>query len=272
MMSVNRREFLKIAGLSALFGIGAKSVFQLLAPGELEASLLPLQKEKKIQWAMAIDMKKVDDNLLKKAADACHRYHNVPKIPGPKELKWIWSEDFEHSFPDQAEGAYVTEEVEKMHFPLLCNHCDNPPCCRVCPTRATFKREDGIVMMDWHRCIGCRFCMAACPYGSRSFNWGDPRRVMKDKELKKLNPDFPTNKEFPTRTKGVVEKCTFCYDRIDKGEYPVCVETANKIKKGSFIFGNILDPDSEIREVLKKRFSLRRKPELGTGPNIFYLI
>ncbi len=272
MMSINRREFLKIAGLTTLFSIGAKSVFELLAPGQLEASLPPLQKEKKIQWAMAIDMKKVDDKLLKEVIKACHRYHNVPKIPGPKELKWIWEEDFEHSFPDQAEGAYITEEVEKMRFPLLCNHCDNPPCCRVCPTRATFKRKDGIVMMDWHRCIGCRFCMAACPYGSRSFNWGDPRMVMKDERLKKLNPDFPTNREFPTRTKGVVEKCTFCYDRIDKGEYPICVETANKMKKGSFIFGNILDSDSEVREVLKKRFSLRRKPELGTGPNIFYLI
>jgi len=271
-MGVNRREFLKIIGLSALFGIGAKSALQLLAPGELEASVPPLTKEKKIQWAMAIDMKKVDDKLLDKVIEACHRYYNVPKIPGPKGLRWIWKEDFEHAFPDQAEGAYVTEEIEKMHFPLLCNHCDKPPCCRVCPTRATFKRKDGIVMMDWHRCIGCRFCMAACPYGSRSFNWGDPRRVMKDKELRKLNPDFPTNRKFPTRTKGVVEKCILCYEKIDKGELPLCVETANKIKKGSFIFGNILDPESEIREVLRKRFALRRKPVLGTGPNIFYLI
>ncbi len=270
-MDVNRREFLKIAGLSTLFGVGVNSVFQLLAPGELEASLSPLKKDRKIQWAIAVDMKKVDDRMLDKAVEACHRYHNVPKIPGPKGLKWIWKEDFEHSFPEQ-ENSYVNEEIEKMHFPLLCNHCDNPPCCRVCPTKATFKREDGIVMMDWHRCIGCRFCMAACPYGSRSFNWGDPRRVMTDEELKKLNPDFPTNMEFPTRTKGVVEKCTFCYDRIDKGKRPICVEVANKIKEQAFIFGNILDPESDIRTVLKERFALRRKPELGTGANIYYLI
>ncbi len=266
---ITRRKFLKILGTSAIFGIGGKITLELIAPGQLEAQ--PLSKDKKTQWAIAIDMKKVDDDLLEKCIEACHRYHNVPNIPGPKGLKWIWKEDFEHAFPEQ-ENIYVNEEIEKMHFPLLCNHCDNPPCCRVCPTRATFKREDGIVMMDWHRCIGCRFCMAACPYGSRSFNWGDPRRVMEDPELKRLNPDFPTNRGFPTRTKGVVEKCILCYERIDKGEVPICVETANKIKEGSFIFGNILNPESEIRKILRKRFALRRKPELGTGPNVFYLI
>ena len=87
------------------------------------------------------------------------------------------------------------EEIE-LHIPRRCMHCTNPPCCRVCPTKATWKRaQDGVVMMDQHRCIGCRFCMAACPYGVRSFNWGDPRKADEA-----LNPDFPTNLEYPTRT------------------------------------------------------------------------
>ena len=113
-------------------------------------------------------------------------------------------------------------------FLLLCNHCSNPPCCRVCPTGATWQREDGIVMMDRHRCIGCRFCMAGCPYGSGVSTGEIPRKAPKA-----LNPDFPTNPEFPTRSKGVVEKCTFCAERLAKGLLPACVEAADKIGRRS---------------------------------------
>ena len=101
------------------------------------------------------------------------------------------------------------EEYRHKPVLLLCNQCDDPPCVRYCPTRATWKREDGIVMMDFHRCIGCRYCMAGCPYGSRSFNWRDPRPF-----IKKINL------EFPTRTRGVVEKCNFCVERLAPGSHP----------------------------------------------------
>jgi molybdopterin-containing oxidoreductase family iron-sulfur binding subunit len=121
--------------------------------------------------------------------------------------------------------------------------------------------------MDMHRCIGCRFCTAACPYGSRSFNWGDPRKAPPE-----LNPGFPTNREYPTRSKGVVEKCNFCEERLAKGQLPVCVETANKEAEGAMIFGDLGDPDSEIREFLRENYTIRRKPELGTEPNVFYVI
>jgi molybdopterin-containing oxidoreductase family iron-sulfur binding subunit len=133
---------------------------------------------------------------------------------------------------------------------------------RVCPTQATWKREDGIVAMDWHRCIGCRYCMAACPYGSRSFNWMDPRPYIK-------NP----NPEFPTRTKGVVEKCTFCTERLaGPGGHPrppACVEAC---PEKALVFGNLADPRSPIRELLATRSHIRRKPELGTGPDVFYIV
>jgi molybdopterin-containing oxidoreductase family iron-sulfur binding subunit len=129
----------------------------------------------------------------------------------------------------------------------------------VCPTGATWKREeDGIVMMDLHRCIGCRYCMAACPYGARSFNWVDPRPHVAD-----LNPDFPT------RTQGVVEKCNFCSERLAKGQLPACVEACTE---KALMFGDVNDPKSEIRQVLAKSYTLRRRAELGTGPNVYYLI
>jgi molybdopterin-containing oxidoreductase family iron-sulfur binding subunit len=130
---------------------------------------------------------------------------------------------------------------------------------RVCPTKATWKREsDGIVMMDWHRCIGCRYCVVGCPYGSRSFNWRDPRPFIEE-----------TNTEYPTRTRGVVEKCTFCDSRLDHGQMPACVEAC---KHGALVFGDLEDPDSEVRKLLSEHFTLRRKPALGTQPEVYYIV
>ena len=100
--------------------------------------------------------------------------------------------------------------------------------------------------------------MAACPYGSRSFNWFDPRKY-----LEKINPNFPT------RAKGVVEKCTFCAERLAVGKIPLCVEAC---KENALIFGDIEDPNSPVRKILKERYAIRRKPGLGTGPNIYYVI
>ena len=145
-----------------------------------------------------------------------------------------------------------------MKIPVFCNHCANPPCVRVCPTKATFKRPDGIVMMDYHRCIGCRLCMAACPYGARSMNYRDPRPF-----IAKINSDFPT------RTKGVVEKCNFCEERLAKGQLPACVLAC---KQKAIVFGDIDDPQSDIRKLIEKRFNLRRRAHLGTAPQIYYIL
>ena len=267
MMGMDRREFLRMAGLSALLGLGGKTAFQLLAPGEVEASLaaVPLTAGKK--WGMVVDMTKLDEALMDKCTEACHSFHNVPNLGNPKEeIKWIWKETYEHSFPGQ-ENEYFAESFKEKHLLILCNHCTNPPCCRVCPTKATWKREDGIVMMDPHRCIGCRFCMAACPFGARSFNWGDPRKAPKE-----LNPNFPTNPDYPTRSKGVVEKCNFCAERLAKGQVPACVEAAESLRSDALSFGDLEAPDSKVRELLRSHFSIRRKAELGTGPNVYYIL
>jgi molybdopterin-containing oxidoreductase family iron-sulfur binding subunit len=271
-MGVDRREFLKIAGISTLLGLGGKAAFEILSPGELEASTNTAPLAKGERWAMVVDANKVDQEIIDACIEACHREHNVPNLGNPKEeIKWIWEEDYEHSFPGK-HNPYAAEKVHGKSFLLMCNHCTNPPCCRACPTRATWQRDDGIIMMDMHRCIGCRFCMAACPFGARSFNWGDPRRVTTVPELKELNPEFPPNPEYPTRSKGVVEKCTFCAERIAKGLYPACVEAGNKIKKDSLIFGDLADPDSNVRKALREHFTIRRKPELGTEPNLFFIV
>ena len=259
-MSINRRDFLKIAGLSTIVGLGGMSTAIGLRKN-VEASQIMRDPEALTakRWAMVVNMSKFKDiENIKKIAAACHREHNVPTVENKKhEIKWLWPEKFEHAFPEQ-EDEYLAEEIKDSYVPLLCNHCDNPPCVRVCPTQATYKRPDGIVMMDMHRCIGCRFCMAACPFGARSFNYKDPR---------KLDPGLETNPEFPTRMKGVVEKCTLCYERLAKGLEPACVKESN----GGLIFGDLDDPHSEVRKVLEEHYSIRRKPELGTKPSVYYI-
>jgi len=252
---MNRRDFIKAAGIASL-GIAAKPGWDLLAQEALRQTA-PLTAKR---WAMLIDLKIcADKEGCRDCSVVCHRIHNVPDFGNPKdEVKWIWREPFERVFEDQ-ENQFVPENLERSPVLVLCNHCNNPPCVRVCPTQATFKRPgDGIVMMDWHRCIGCRYCVAACPYGSRSFNWRDPRPFIKELQL-----------DFPTRERGVVEKCTFCEERLAKGLIPACVEAC---KEKALIFGDIEDAESEVRRLLNQRFSIRRKPELGTQPQIYYLV
>ncbi|MBW2108872.1 MAG: 4Fe-4S dicluster domain-containing protein, partial [Deltaproteobacteria bacterium] len=233
-MAVNRRKFLKVAGWSAV-GAVATSARPALAAKELSFTISerffhlfkkPVGAERAEaltakRWAMVVDARQLDEEIIQACREACHKFHNVPDIENPKhEIKWIWEEDYEHTFTD-LQDEFVAESIKDLPFVALCNHCHNPPCVRVCPTKATFKRAtDGIVLMDMHRCIGCRFCMAACPYGSRSFNWVDPRKFL---------PEEEQNPTYPTRMKGVVEKCNFCAERLAEGKLPLCVEVAQKL-------------------------------------------
>jgi molybdopterin-containing oxidoreductase family iron-sulfur binding subunit len=255
-MSVDRRTFLGVAGLSALAAAGKGSLDVLVRGGRAEGAT---GAPPAARWGMVIDLRKcLKEEGCTDCIAACDRTHNVPHFDErAHEIKWIWREPFAKVFSGQA-NRYTADAFRGTSLPVLCNHCDTPPCVRVCPVKATWKRADGIVMMDYHRCIGCRYCVAACPYGARSFNWLDPRP-----RIKELNPDFPT------RTKGVVEKCNFCEERLAKKQLPACVEAC---EAKALVFGNLNDPASEARNLLRTRYAIRRKPELGTGPNVYYLV
>jgi molybdopterin-containing oxidoreductase family iron-sulfur binding subunit len=257
-MEFNRRAFLKIAGLTVL-GLSAKpgwEVFSKIDTPEVSPEAETLAQRK---WGMGIYLQKCwKEEGCRICIDACHRIHNVPNLGILKEeIKWIWTEPYEKVFPEH-EFEVTEEDYQRKPVLLLCNQCENPPCVRYCPTRATWKREDGIVMMDFHRCIGCRYCMAGCPYGSRSFNWKDPRPFIKN-----------INIEFPTRTRGVVEKCNFCVERLSQNKIPACVEAC---KEKALVFGDLKDPTSEIREALKFKTLYQRQPELGTKPKVYYIL
>ncbi len=267
MKDMGRRRFLRLACLTSVIGLAGKAGFSILAPDNADAAMKDIALTGIAKWGMVVDMHKMTDGILKKCMEACHRFHNVPEWGDTRiETKWIWGDTFSHTFPGQGH-EYLDEGILQKNYPVLCNHCDNPPCCRVCPTKATFKGDDGIVVMDPHRCIGCRFCMVACPYGARSFNFGDPRKAPAA-----YNPEFPSNPDYPARTKGVVEKCNFCTERLVKGEIPLCVEAANEESSNTLIFGDLSDHKSDVRMALRSNYTIRRKPELGTGPNIFYIV
>lgn len=249
---ISRKAFLHLSG-AAVIAATTKRMLTAVS-GTVQAAAAVVRPKR---WGMAIDIAKCARlDGCTKCIDACNQLHNVPAIPEAAHVvRWIWKEPFKEAFLAQSDPYMQTVATPVM---VLCNHCDNPPCVRVCPTQATWKRDDGIVAMDWHRCIGCRYCVAACPYGSRSFNWVDPRPYIH-------NP----NPEFPARTKGVVEKCTLCSERLAVGRLPACVDVC---PEKAIVFGNLADPTSEIRQLLGSRYHTRRKPELGTNPSVFYIV
>ncbi|HBT96397.1 MAG TPA: 4Fe-4S ferredoxin [Desulfobulbaceae bacterium] len=276
-MDNNRRSFLKIAGITALAGIGAPVAAHLSSTPAL-ASAAPQEGHKAaaesgerggVRFGMLIDMRKFygHPDMLDKVIAACNKVHNIPHIVDKKtgeadrknEIKWIWKTPYANAFPDQS-AVHSSKTIAGNDFLVLCNHCQAPACVRVCPTKATFVLpENGIVAMDYHRCIGCRFCMMACPYGARSFNWEDPRPYISE-----YNPDFPT------RMRGVVEKCTFCEERLALGQQPACVEAVQD--SGAIVFGDLNNPESQICQVLARENTIQRSPAYGTQPSVFYIV
>jgi Fe-S-cluster-containing dehydrogenase component len=261
-MKTSRRELLIMSGLAAA-GVVCSPLARVVSARSRAAAPVPAPAYPSVakplsakRWGMAVNAWNCPDDC-RDCIDACHLAHNVPDFGNPKdEVKWIWRERFSNIFPAE-NHPYIMDAVKKVPLLVLCNHCDNPPCVRVCPTGATFKRADGIVMMDYHRCIGCKICLAACPYGARSINFRNPRPF-----IKKLNPDYPT------RSKGVIEKCNFCEERLARGLLPACVLAC---KRRALVFGDMEDPASDVRRLLDRGFSIRRKAELGTKPQVYYI-
>ena len=157
-------------------------------------------------------------------------------------------------------GTYP--KVRRMSLPLLCMHCADPPCVKVCPTEASFKRPDGIVDIDADKCVGCRYCMMACPYGSR-FYYGEEQHYFDGGGLTPYE-----EKGYRNHPTGVVIKCNFCAHRVERSEQPACV--ANCPAKAR-IFGDLEDPESEVSRLIVERAGTQLLPERGTNPSVYYL-
>ncbi|MBI4890992.1 MAG: 4Fe-4S dicluster domain-containing protein [Acidobacteria bacterium] len=195
---------------------------------------------------------------------ACTEENNQSRDPQIHWIKVLSMEkekgvDFSHADP-YYHPATVPQEGH-FYVPVACQQCKNPPCTKVCPTGATWSEPDGIVVIDYDWCIGCRYCMAACPYGARHFNWAEP---VLPTDVVNPNTHYLGNRPRP---KGVVEKCTFCIQRTRAGKYPSCVEVC---PVGARKFGNLLDKDSEIRYIIEHKRVLVLKEELNTVPRFFY--
>ena len=158
---------------------------------------------------------------------------------------------------DGARGTYP--DLSRSYLPLACQHCENPACQKVCPTGATYKDDKGRVEIDYDRCIGCRMCMAACPYNARTFNWGEPAR----------DPGFDYgDASVPTRGKGVMEKCTLCKERTDRGDEPMCVACCPADAR---VFGDLADPDSEAARLTASPQAYQLLEDKQTNPQIRYI-
>jgi molybdopterin-containing oxidoreductase family iron-sulfur binding subunit len=200
----------------------------------------------------------------RRCVDSCVEENNLSRAPQVHYIQVLEMHQERGVDLSEAELYYDLDKVPReghFYMPVACQQCERPPCTRVCPVSATWQEPDGIVVVDYDWCIGCRYCMAACPYDARKFNWAEPGLKSKD-----LNTETHYLGNRP-RYKGMVEKCTFCIQRARKGLYPACVEIC---PVGARKFGNLLDPSSEVRYVLKNKRIFVLKEELNTRPKFFY--
>lgn len=151
-------------------------------------------------------------------------------------------------------------DLRMQFLPVNCQHCENPACVSACPVKATYKREDGIVVQDTDKCIGCRYCMVACPYsGTRQFNWKEPEYAI---EIAMGNENAESH-HF-----NVVEKCTFCSHRLAEEQLPACVEACPHLAR---YFGDLDDPNSDVSKAIEGREYFHLLEEKGTKPSVYYL-
>ena len=287
----SRRSFIKnisIAAIStlALSGCNSEALeeffqqnFRTLSKEEKERIVKNLEAKYKKKYGKEFrvsDKPAIDETLFGYALDlskcigcrrcvyACVGENNQSRQPQLHYIEVLQMEkikgiDFAHS-----NVHYNPEKVpEEGHFylPVQCQQCRNPQCTTVCPVKATWQEPDGIVVVDYNWCIGCRYCMAACPYGARHFNWAEP-----EVPVEEMNTETHYLGNRP-RMMGVVEKCTFCIQRAREGKYPSCVEIC---PVGARKFGNLLDPESEIRYILENKRVIVLKQELNTQPKFYY--
>jgi len=231
--TLNRRQFLKSSVGVAAVAVAPGILLYGMANGGSEGA------SAKVRWGMLIDTSHCAEGC-NDCVTACNKENGLSGGVAATDSQWIRKIEIK----EIAGGR-------QLSLPMMCQHCENPPCVDVCPTTASFKRADGIVLVDKHRCIGCRYCMMACPYKARSFV---------HEALHDQNPDVP-------RGKGTVESCTMCVHRVDQGLQPACADAcANK----AILFGNLNDPDSEIAKKIRTVASVQVRADLRLNPGVRY--
>lgn len=251
LKEITRRDFLKVSGATlAVAAVGAGVKLDTPAMAATEGA---------VHYAMVFDMKKCIK--CDSCTIACISENHLP--PGVVYNPVV----------EKEVGHYPN--VRRESLPLICNQCEKPPCVQVCPVNATYKRpEDGIVVIDYDKCIGCRYCLTACPYQMRSFDYGEHYNLEPRKDWYDGAPSPEYNQQ---RTRngvydspiGNARKCTFCLHRITKGLKPACVETCLGHAR---YFGNLADPNDELWELISQNGHMRLKEELGTEPSVYYLL
>lgn len=264
---ISRKEFLKIGATAT----AALAVAELVKPAPAEAA----KTRPKHRYAMVIDLARCIG--CEACTVACKVEHNVPVV-SPKELsrRIQWTEVY---FKEKGEYPYVRTELN----PRPCQQCDNPPCVSVCPVGATYKDKDnGLVLQRYERCIGCRYCAIACPYGARYFNWGKPNY---GGELRSQAYNQDAHPQIQKRYKGIMEKCTFCVERLDRLEakaekegrsitdeelHLVCT-CVNTCMGRARHMGDLNNPDSIVSKLARSSRAFISLEELGTHPKVIYL-
>ncbi len=232
-----------------------------------------------VRWGMVIDLDRC--TACQACVVACRIENNVP-IGGPEELAKeraiFWNQFF-----SKVDGRYPNVKVTM--FPRPCQQCEDPPCVAVCPVAATYKDSDGRVVVRYEKCIGCRYCMVACPYGARYFNWFTPH--YEDSLTNHMNPDIQYDPQGygvgpQPRPKGVVEKCTFCVHRIERAKNegnPIGTEFAGGVvtactqtcPANAIYFGDLEDSNSDVYKLSRSKRAFRLLEDLGTHPQVYYL-
>jgi molybdopterin-containing oxidoreductase family iron-sulfur binding subunit len=271
--TTSSRRNVMLGGAMAAAGLAAVGFSRNLLAAEppKEPAVLKGTGERQARWGMVIDLDKCTG--CGACVASCREENNVPVTGAEgtgKDQAIFWMDMLritEGSFP----------EMRTEIIPTPCNHCENPPCVKVCPVGATYQNDEGIVAQIWGRCIGCRFCTVACPYTRRYFNWAPP--VFTPEEVERLNPDVAT------RPVGVVEKCTFCHHRIrklresvhaskkpitdaDVQHLPACSQSC---PTQAITFGDLNDPESSVSQLAENPRAFRLQEELGTSPKVVYL-
>ncbi len=245
-MDPGRRQFIAKTGGAAGAAAIAPGVF-LTTPAQAKPADQPVSSNKR--WGILVDANKCG-NGCNDCVTACEE-ENGWGSANPSE---------DHSSPEQKAHwirKVTIKEKATQHvttLPMMCQHCENPPCVDVCPTGASFKREDGIVLVDKHICIGCRYCMMACPYKARSF----------------IHEDLKDQKPWAPRGKGTVESCTLCVHRVDEDGTPACVEACNAETPRAMVFGDLYDENSEISRELKQYGGKEIRADLNLNTGVRY--